>query len=269
MSRMKKQKLKQRILWAVSGVLAVLAAVLRPVSGMRFSAALFLCACLFLALYALLDAFSADNKAAAFFKWLLLAVFCTGFAFFCFLEARVISGSRGSAAGRDVSCVVVLGAGVDGTQPSLTLSRRLDSVIAYVADKPDVPVIVSGSRGEGELISEAECMYRYLTARGLSEERVWKEERATSTRTNLTESLAMMKERGVDTIKPFAVVTSDYHIARTLYIAGELGIPDGQMLTVPSALPSSLYFSALTANYYIREAFALANEMLLGLDLDL
>ncbi|MBO4915442.1 MAG: YdcF family protein [Oscillospiraceae bacterium] len=266
---MKKVKLKQKLLWTVAAVLAVAAVILRPVSGMRFSAVLCLCAGLYIALFALLDAFSGESVPAKCAKWVMLIAFCAGLAFFCFLEAKVISGARGDGAAHDVSCVVVLGAGVEGVQPSLMLSRRLDVALAYIADKPEVPVIVSGSQGEGELISEAECMARYLSARGIAEERIWKEERATSTRTNLTESLAVMDERKVDTIAPFAVVTSDYHIARTRYIAGEIGITDTQMLTVPSSLPQGVYYSVLTVNYYIREAFALANEMLLGLDLDL
>ncbi|MBE7004088.1 MAG: YdcF family protein [Ruminococcaceae bacterium] len=266
---MRKQRAGQRALWCVSAVFAVLAALLRPVSGMRFTAALCLCACLYVAAFALFDAFSKERLFARICKWLLLAVFCAGFAFFCYLEARVISGSRGDAAGRDVSCVVVLGAGVDGMSPSLTLASRLDAALSYLADKPDIPIIVSGSQGAGELISEAECMARYLTAHGLEPERIWKEEQATSTRTNFQYSCAMMAENGVETTLPFAVVTSDYHIARARFIAEKAGVAPERVLTVSASLPGGVYYTALTANYYIREAFALANEMLLGWDLDL
>lgn len=266
---MRRLRTGQRVLWTIAAVFAVLAAILRPVPGMRFSAALCWCACLFAAVYALLDAFSPGRKWAIWCRRVLLALFCVGFAFFCWLEARVVSGARGDSAPRDVSCVVVLGAGVDGTQPSLTLKCRLDAALSYLADKPDVPVIVTGCRGKGELISEAECMARYLTARGVSESRVWKEEQATSTRTNFEYSLAMMRERGLDGTQPFAVVTSDYHIARARYLAGEAGAAPERMVAVPSSLPKNLYYAALTANYYVREAFALANEILLGVDWDL
>lgn len=266
---MKKLKTGQRVLWTITAVLAVLAALLRPIPGMRFSAALCWCACLFIAVYALLDAFSAGRTWAKWCKGILLVLFCAGFAFFCWLEARVIVGSRGDPAPRDVSCVVVLGAGVDGTQPSLTLKCRLDAALSYLAEQPGVPVIVSGCRGEGELISETECMARYLSAHGVSEFRIWKEEQATSTRTNFSNSLALMAERGIDATEPFAVVTSDYHITRARYIATEAGVIPERMVAVPSALPHNLYYAALTVNYYIREAFALANEMLLGVDWDL
>ena len=267
---MKKRKVLQGILWCAAAVLAVLAAALRAVRGMRFSSALCAAACAGVAAYALLRALSAKRTWAKWCAQLLLLFFCVGFAFFLYLEARVVSGARGGA-GRpeEVSCVLILGAGVDGTQPSLTLARRLDAALGYLADKPGVPVIVSGCQGAGEEISEAECRARYLTARGVEETRIWKEEQASSTRTNFLYSLALMDERGVDAGAPFAVVTSDYHIARSRYIAEREGIgPDG-IVMVPSALPQSAYYALLTANFYVREAFAFANELLLGVDWDL
>ncbi len=266
---MKKLKPLQKVLWTIAAVFAVLAAALRPVSGMRFSAALCWAVCLSVALYALLDAESAEHRWAKRCKRILIALVCIGFAFFCYLEARVISGAQGDREPRDVSCVLVLGAGVDGTQPSLTLARRLDATITYLADKPEIPVIVSGCQGKGEAMSEAECMARYLTAHGIDESRIWKEEQASSTRTNFLFSRAMMESRGVDPLSPFAVVTSDYHVARTRYIAESLGIaPDGVVM-VSSTLPGSVYYAVLTANYFVREAFTFANEMLLGVDWDL
>lgn len=267
---MKKKDVLQKILWFAAAVLAVLAAVFRAVSALRFSSVLCAAACLGLAVYALLRAHSSERAWARWCRWVLLALFCIGFAFFLYLEARVVSGARGDAdRPEEVSCVLILGAGVDGTRPSLTLAKRLDAALAYLADKPDVPVIVSGCQGVGEDISEAECMARYLTERGVDETRIWKEEEASSTRTNFLYSLAMMDERGVDAGTPFAVITSDYHIARSRYIAQREGVGPDRIVMVSSALPGSAYYALLTANYYVREAFAFANELLLGVDWDL
>lgn len=267
---MKKKDVLQKILWFAAAVLAVLAAVFRAVAPMRFSSVLCAAACLGLAVYALLRAHSSERAWARWCARLLLALFCLGFAFFLYLEARVVSGARGDAdPPEEVSCVLILGAGVKGTQPSLTLARRLDAALAYLADKPDVPVIVSGGRGLGAEISEAECMARYLTARGVDETRIWKEEQASSTRTNFLYSLAMMDEHGVDAGAPFAVITSDYHIARSRYIAQREGIEPDKVVMVSSALPGSAYHALLTVNSYMREAFAFANELLLGVDWDL
>ncbi len=256
-------------MWTLAAALALLALCLRPVAGMRFSAVLCLAACLGVGLYALLDAAATDRAWAKWCKRVLLICFCTGLAFFAYLETRVVSGARADDPARETSCVLILGAGVDGTQPSLTLRRRLDAALAYLADKPELPVIVSGCQGMGESISEAECMARYLIAHGVDETSIWKEEQASSTRTNFVFSLALMRLQGVDMNAPFTVVTSDYHIARTRYIAERMGVAPDRIVMVSSTLPDSVYYTVLTVNFYVREAFALANEMLLGVDLDL
>lgn len=227
------------------------------VPGMRFGALLLLCLAVFCAALALLWSFSRARR-------VLLILFCAGLLGFAVLEALVVSGADGSAEGKDVSCVVILGAGVNGTQPSLMLRARLDAALDYLADKPDIPVIVSGCQGSGEDITEAECMYRYLVARGIPAERVWKEELATSTRTNFACSMALAAARGLDPNAPFAYVTNDFHVYRALVASGA-----PRSYGVAAHLPRNPYYDALEVNYFIREAFALANEYLLRMDLDL
>ena len=254
---------KQKILWYAAAAFAVLGTVCRGVSGMRFSAALGWGVCLVLVLYAVLDLAAAKSRAAKWCRNALFALLCAGLAFFLVLEAMVVSGSRGAQDGaQDVSCVIILGAGVHGTVPSMTLRTRLDAALDYLADKPGLPVICSGGQGGGENISEAECMARYLLQRGIPEERIIREDRSTSTRTNFEYSRALMEERGIDTAKPFAYVTSDYHVYRAGRIAGR-----ADAVGVSSRLPDGAYYSALELNYFVREAFALANELLFGVDL--
>lgn len=254
----------QKALWTLAAVLALLGVVLLGVPGMRFSAALCCAAAVGLGIFAALHHLGREKAWAKWCARILLTLFCAGFAFFVWLEAQVVSGAHPAEAPREVACVVILGAGVDGTQPSVTLRSRLDAALDFLADKPDVPVIVSGSQGQGEDISEAECMARYLLAHGVEETRVWREERATSTRTNFAYSCALMAERGVDPAAGFAFVTSEYHIARAKVLAGT-----DAAYGVPTYLPEGAYYRTLTVNYYIREAFALANEMLFEVDWDL
>lgn len=51
--------------------------------------------------------------------------------------------------------VVVLGAQVQGDQPSLTLKKRLDLALSYLNDHPQAKVIVSGAQGADEAYTEA------------------------------------------------------------------------------------------------------------------
>ena len=246
-----------RVSWALTAFFAVCALILLGVPGMRFGAFLLLCLALFCAALGLLGRFPRVRR-------VLLVLFCVGFACFAVLEALVVSNAGGNAEGAEVSCVVILGAGVNGTEPSLMLRARLDAALDFLKDKPDIPVVVSGCQGSGEDITEAECMYRYLTARGVDLSRVWKEERATSTRTNFAYSMELLAAKGLDPSAPFAYVTNDFHVYRA-------GVASGapQAYGVAARLPRNLYYDALEVNYFVREAFALANELLFRMDLDL
>lgn len=169
------------------------------------------------------------------------------------IEAAIVFRGETDNSAIPVDAVIVLGAGVNGTVPSLSLQVRLEAALAYVQDKPDIPIIVSGSRGQGEDISEARCMADWLIGRGIEPERIWLEEQADNTQENIGYSLAMLAERGMDPAAAIAVVTSDYHLCRaSMYMTGN-------MVPVAAALP--VRYLPLTANYYIREAFGVAEAI--------
>jgi len=252
---------RQKFLWSFAAALTVLGTVLRGVSGVRFSAALAWYAALGVLVLAVLDLLAQKRRWARLCRGVLLGLFALGFAFFLVMEALVVAGARTDPeAGTDkVSCVVVLGAGVRGTTPSVTLCSRLDAALAFVADKPEVPILVSGGQGGGEAISEAECMARYLTARGIDAGRIWKEDRSTNTAENFAFSAAVMAEHGLDPTDGFAFVTSRYHLARARRCAG---VP--RAYGVAAHMPEGLYYSGLELNYFLREAFALAQLLVFG-----
>lgn len=170
----------------------------------------------------------------------------------------VIRGSLAEKTDEPVSAVIVLGAGVNGETPSLTLRTRIDAAAAYLEEHPDVPVVLSGGQGPGEAITEAECMRRALVRRGVDESRLYPEERSTSTQENLRYSRAILEKLGVDPARRVAIVTSDFHLCRARLMWG------GDTAAVPAHLPSTLYFQCLTVNYFIREAFGLAAYFVYG-----
>ena len=159
----------------------------------------------------------------------------------------------------DAQCVVILGAGVNGTTPSLMLSSRLQTALDFIADKPDIPIICSGGQGPGEDISEADCMADWLIAHGVDESRIYREDRSTSTQENFAYSEEIMAELGLDAGDMFAFVTNDYHIFRAGRIAGT-----DAACGVAATLPRSAYYDALQLNYYVREAFATGWLLLRG-----
>lgn len=244
---------KEKIYYGLAALcLALGIAVQLVFTAVRFTGFLLCCGAAVLAVLGLLSHFSERRSWARWARRILLVLLAAGFAFFAVLEIRVVSWARTDTE-TPVEAVIVLGAGVNGTEPSLSLRVRLDAALAYVRDRPDVPVIVSGSRGQGEDVSEARCMADWLTARGVAPERVWLEEQADNTRENIRFSLAMLSEWGMDTTANIAVVSSDYHLCRaSMYMPGNM---------VPMAAHMPARYWPLTLNYYIREAFGIAAEL--------
>ena len=250
---------RERLLFAAALVFLALAVLLRFVPGLRFSALLCLCATAVLFIFYLLEHFARrGHRAAAWCELALIAALLLGFSLFTVLDTMVVRGSFADESDAPVSAVIVLGAGVNGETPSLTLRTRIDAAAAYLEEHPDVPVVLSGGQGPGEAITEAECMRRALVRRGVDESRLYPEERSTSTQENLRYSRAILEELGVDPAQRVAIVTSDFHLCRARLMWG------GDTAAVPAHLPSALYFQCLTVNYFIREAFGLAAYFVYG-----
>lgn len=144
--------------------------------------------------------------------------------------------------------VVVLGAQIQGDQPSLTLKKRLDRAYEYLTEHPEASVFVSGGQGPDEQQTEASVMSAYLTARGIDPSRIVEETEASDTRENLLFSVALAEKRSIDT-GSVLIITSDFHMPRAKYIAGKLGM-------TPYGLTSDTWPWILKVNYQLREVFA-------------
>jgi len=225
--------------WLIAAGLCVLAGFALLLTPLRFSGALLTGIGVLLALWGALKKRPALRRVIA-------ALVLTGFVVFSAAEIQVIRYAYRTD-DSPVSAVIVLGAGVYGTEPSLSLKVRLDAALDYIADKPDVPVVVSGGQGSGEDISEAQCMADYLIARGVNPDRILLEDRSTSTKENLTFSAALLCSDGIDTTDNIAVVSADYHLYRA---ACYWGLPT--MVPVSAAMPRRWW--PITVNYFIREA---------------
>lgn len=146
--------------------------------------------------------------------------------------------------------LIVLGCRVYGENASLSLRERLDAAYEYLVAHPDAYCVVSGGQGTGEDISEAECMYRYLTAKGIDGARIFKEEESTSTRENIAFSMQVIKENGLP--EEIAIATSEYHQYRVSLIADSLGVKNTAVsgITAPWLFPT----------FYVRELYAILYE---------
>lgn len=116
---------------------------------------------------------------------------------------------------------IVLGCSVIGTRPSRILQERIDAAYAYMQEHPQAVCILSGGKGSGEDISEAECMYRELVAAGVKAERLYQEASSTNTQQNLERSKTVLD--AVGNYDAVTVISSDFHLYRGKEWARALG----------------------------------------------
>lgn len=84
------------------------------------------------------------------------ALVCVGLIYFCIVEIPIIANSR-TDKDPERKYLVVLGAAVHGSTPSLSMAHRLEGALGYLEAYPDSIAIVSGGQGNGEDISEAQA----------------------------------------------------------------------------------------------------------------
>ncbi len=121
----------------------------------------------------------------------------------------------------DYDAIIVLGAQVkpDGT-PSVQLGWRLDA--AYDAyEKKRVPVVVCGAQGKDEPMTEAAAMKQYLCEKGIPEQDILTDPESFNTRQNLENAASLLMKTGNP--RKVLIVTSDYHVPRSLALANDLG----------------------------------------------
>ena len=149
----------------------------------------------------------------------------------------------------DADYLVVLGAGVNGRTPSLSLLNRLTAAEAWLQDNPNGKAILSGGQGPGEDISEAGAMYQWLTEHGIAAERLYKEETSATTRENFQYSAELLRQlNGGKLPEKVAVLSSEYHLYRAKYLARQAGLE-------PLGVPAKTTLPVLRLNYFLREGW--------------
>ncbi len=190
------------------------------------------------------------------------AVICFAAAFFSITFAALVgyiylSPSAQPDAGVENGTVyLVFGAKINSSGPTLTLAARLDAAFDAMASDPDSICIVSGGQGADEVTTEAECMKEYLIGRGISEERIVLEDRASNTAENIRFSAKIMKEKGLYD-RRLICVSSDTHIPRIRLLCEREGIEAGY-IKADSPKKNLLYST------WVREYLSYCKLILIG-----
>ena len=230
--------------WLLCGILAALGAFLfLCLPGYKFGG-LFL-----LGLTALIPTYHFLRH--DFLRRILTALLALGFVVLSITGGVIARSARGTEAA-EADYLIVLGCQVNGTAPSRMLRQRINAAGDYLTACPDAIAIVSGGKGPGEDITEAQCMFDCLTAAGIAPDRIIREDRATSTMENLRFSRELMEDGA-----SVAIVSNEFHLYRAGQMAELLGL-------TPSLIPADTEFPILTASYFLREILAVWKIHLLG-----
>ena len=153
---------------------------------------------------------------------------------------------------KNLEYIIVLGAHVQGTRLTLALLERTRRALKYLEENPQTKAVLSGGKGEGEEISEAQAMCNYLTAHGIDRERLILEDRSTSTAENLKFSLGII---GLE--HSVGVVTNHFHVFRGTAIGKKCGCK--RIYPIPAR-----YCSWRLLIYIPREILAIIKDKIVG-----
>ncbi len=247
------ENMKLQLLWIVLAILCVLYGfmVLGTGSGTGFFLVWFVMAAGFLFL-----ACAAKNhlwtKIPSPIKGVFLLLLFVCLTLFLFVETSIISRFH-KAQEQDLDYLIVLGAQVYETGPSVVLRYRLDAAADYLKDNRDTLCIVTGGQGYNEPFTEAEGMRDYIVAEGIAEERILVEAKAKNTKENMVYSMELFDPEK-DTV---GIVTNNFHVYRSLRLAKKSGIVNAYPVSADS---TALYLP----NNLLREFLGVIKDFLIG-----
>jgi len=179
-----------------------------------------------------------------------------GLLAFGITECFIIRASFGDPE-KHCDYMVVLGAKVRVTGPSVSLWDRIYGAAEYMQEHPDVIAIVSGGQGTDEPMTEGQAMYDELVSMGFPPERIWIEDRATSTRENISFALDLVEEKTGIRPDTLGVVSSEYHLFRAGLFAESCGV---EVVRIPARTSRV----SQLINHLMREAAGVWQYLILG-----
>lgn len=181
---------------------------------------------------------------------------CLGLLVVAVTEGIIISRSFGDSVD-GVDYVVVLGAKVWDSGPSVSMMDRVYAAEKYLRENPEDTVIVSGGQGADEPMTESQAMFDALVALGIPEHQIIQEDKATSTWENLKFSLDLIEERTGKRPKKLGVISSEYHLFRASLQARKCGVEF-------AGIPAKTSRMGQRINHFMREVAGVWHFLLLG-----
>lgn len=116
-----------------------------------------------------------------------------------------------------VDAIIVLGAAMYNSGPSLMLRDRLEAAISLYDAGVSERILVSGDHGRNDY-NEVEGMRTYLLAAGIPDEHIFMDHAGFDTYSS------MYRAKNVFMIKTAVISTQEFHLSRAVYLARRLGL---------------------------------------------
>ena len=249
---------KIRILWAVLAVICLLYAVMvfLVASGtlsftIWLAAAAFFGMCFFLAGK---GRWSKCPKAVRAISYTLLAA---GLSVFLICETCILSHffDKGEPG---LDYVIVLGAQMRSSGPSVIYRYRLQKAREYLDANPGTVCITTGGQGYNESVSEGEGGRGYLISLGVAPDRVLAENTSRDTAENIINSMEIIGERsGNENELKIGIITNGFHVFRGVHLARKI---TGAKV---SGIAAYMQFRFIPNNM-VRECFGILKDFFAG-----
>lgn len=116
---------------------------------------------------------------------------------------------------------VVLGCRIKGNSPTPFLEDRTKRAAQLYKENKVKYIIVSGGKGNGENMSEAQCMKNILLEEGIAEDKIFMEDKSENTRQNIKNSNEIIKKNNFNSV---IVVSNLFHLRRASILCGKNGV---------------------------------------------
>lgn len=148
--------------------------------------------------------------------FLIAVIFIINFYIKASTKKQILTESETSKL-ENIDCILVLGAGIWGDKPSPMLEDRLLQAISLYENSVSTKIIMSGDHGRKEY-DEVNTMKDFAIEKGVPSDDIFMDHAGFSS----YESIYRAKE--IFKAKKIVIVTQEYHLYRSLYIANQLGI---------------------------------------------
>ncbi|MCL2774364.1 MAG: YdcF family protein [Oscillospiraceae bacterium] len=181
-----------------------------------------------------------------------MILFVTAFAVYCFVTLSYTADDIPE----NPDLVIVLGCHVYGDKPGKLLETRLSAALDTLNKYPGAVCITTGGQGPSETAPEARTMKKYLSDNGIGANRIYEDDRSSTSFENLSFAEKIAIENNLK-YQNIIVVTSEYHIFRAMMIAHRV-YPDANIYAVKANSPFAFFTSGM-----MREFFAFVKSFII------